>query len=126
VIADRQLGSLLDFKYKRTTRPSARDGRNKDQYGARGPDLVIRVPIGTVIYADDAPLVDSRHRGRASSCSRGAASAARATSTSKSPWNQAPHTAEPGTPAKECTVRLSSSCSRTSVLLGYPNVASRR
>jgi GTP-binding protein len=50
VVADPQLSSLLDFKYKRHYEADrGEDGRNKDQYGAAGEDLVLRVPIGTVV-----------------------------------------------------------------------------
>src|SRR6185503_2872864 len=40
VVADPRLSSLLDYKFRR-------------QYGAAGEDLVLRVPVGTVL-ADDA------------------------------------------------------------------------
>ena len=51
VIADPQLSSLLDFKYKRHYKGErGEDGRSKDQYGAKGEDLVVRVPVGTIIY----------------------------------------------------------------------------
>lgn len=51
VVADPQLSSLLDFKYRRHYRADrGEDGRAKDQYGAAGGDLELRVPVGTVIY----------------------------------------------------------------------------
>ena len=46
VIADPQLASLLDFKYRRNyAAERGEDGRTKDQYGARGDDLIVRVPV---------------------------------------------------------------------------------
>ena len=59
VVADSHLSSLLDFKYKRHYRADAGEpGRNKDQYGAAGSDLVIKVPVGTVITEEggETPL----------------------------------------------------------------------
>src|SRR5258706_13426094 len=51
VIADSHLASLLDYKYKRHYKAEhGEDGRNKDQYGAAAPDLVLKVPVRTVIY----------------------------------------------------------------------------
>ena len=59
VVADSHLASLLDFKYKRHFRAErGEDGRNKDQYGAGGDDMTIRVPVGTVIYEHEDLLVD--------------------------------------------------------------------
>src|ERR1700733_840078 len=65
VVADRNLSTLLDFKYKRNyAAVRGEDGRNKDQYGAAGVDLQLRVPVGTVVTAigpdgeADAQLVD--------------------------------------------------------------------
>ena len=61
VLADPGLSSLLDYKYQRHYKAErGEDGRNKDQYGAAGDDLVLKVPVGTVIYDDASgdPLVD--------------------------------------------------------------------
>src|SRR3954470_13320677 len=55
VIADPQLSSLLDYKFRRNyAADRGEDGRNKDQYGAAGDDLVLRVPVGTVVVAAPA------------------------------------------------------------------------
>ena len=122
VIADRQLGSLLDYKYKRHYKADrGEDGRTKDQYGARGPDLILRVPIGTVIYEDEAPLVDLDAAGAQFVLARGGVGG-KGNIHFKSPWNQAPHTAEPGTPGEERTVRLELKLLADVGLLGYPNV----
>ena len=61
VVADSHLASLLDFKYKRHYKADrGEDGRNKDQYGAAGVDLTLKVPVGTVIYDEETnePIVD--------------------------------------------------------------------
>ncbi len=122
VIADRQLASLLDFKFKRHYKADrGEDGRNKDQYGARGPDLVLRVPVGTVIYENDAPLADLDTVGAKFVLARGG-TGGKGNIHFKSPWNQAPHTAEPGTPGEERMVRLELKLLADVGLLGYPNV----
>src|SRR5512134_1611613 len=49
-IADRNLNTLIDYRYARIHR--ARDGKNgrgADQYGKSAPDIVLRVPVGTVV-----------------------------------------------------------------------------
>src|SRR6266850_4767709 len=54
IVADRQLASLLDFRYRRHYKAErGEDGRNKDQYGAAGDDLTMRVPVGTLIFDAD-------------------------------------------------------------------------
>src|SRR5262245_2968344 len=51
--ADENLATLLDFRYQRHYKAGrGEDGRAKDQYGAGGPDLVLRVPVGTVVLDD--------------------------------------------------------------------------
>lgn len=158
IVADPQLASLLDFKYRRHyAGERGEDGRNKDQYGARGPDLVLRVPVGTVVIAHDealrrqglAELDDEADEGDESDAEvepeageRGPGEAVladldqpgarfvvakggtggRGNIHFKTPWNQAPRTAEPGTPGEEKTVRLELKLLADVGLLGYPNV----
>ncbi len=49
-VADRNLNTLIDFRYAR--RHEARrgeNGRGSDQYGAAAEDIVMRMPVGTII-----------------------------------------------------------------------------
>jgi GTPase len=124
VVADSSLASLLDFKYRRHYKAErGEDGRNKDQYGARGEDLTIRVPVGTMIFEDGAsePLVDLAEPGASFVLARGG-TGGRGNIHFKSPWNQAPRTAEPGTPGEERTIRLELKLLADVGLLGFPSV----
>ena len=124
LVADPQLTSLLDFKYRRKYKADrGEDGRNKDQYGAGGEDLVLRVPVGTVVYEEgaDAPLVDLDQPGTQFVIARGG-KGGRGNIHFKSPWNQAPSQAEPGTPGEERTIRLELKLLADVGLLGFPNV----
>lgn len=50
VEADRNINTLIDYRYAR--RHEARNGeqgRGSDQFGAAGPDITLRVPVGTII-----------------------------------------------------------------------------
>ncbi len=124
VVADPRLSSLLDYKYRRHYHaPRGEDGRNKDQYGARGDDLTLRVPVGTVIYddAEGAALADLAEPGAQHVLARGGIGG-RGNIHFKSPWNQAPTKAEPGTPGEQRTVRLELKLLADVGLLGFPNV----
>jgi GTP-binding protein len=175
VVADPGLSTLLDFKYRRHyAADRGEDGRNKDQYGARGEDLVLRVPVGTVVYDeraaatpesadelddDDASAEDGHAHGDDGDVpagevdADGSAAGDESSATDgrglpladlaepdsqfviarggkggrgnihfKTPWNQAPRTAEPGTPGEHRTIRLELKLLADVGLLGYPNV----
>jgi len=54
-LADRNLNTLIDFRYAR--RHEARhgeNGRGSDQYGAAADDIVLRMPVGTIIGDADS------------------------------------------------------------------------
>ena len=124
VVADSHLASLLDFKYKRHYKADrGEDGRNKDQYGAAGVDLTLKVPVGTVIYDEETnePIVDLDTDGAQFVLAQGGGGG-KGNIHFKTPWNQAPKTAEPGTPGEEKTVRLELKLLADVGLLGYPNV----
>jgi len=124
VVADSHLSSLLDFKYRRHYKAErGEDGRNKDQYGAAGPDLLVKVPVGTVIYDQETGdvLVDLDADGATYVLAQGGVGG-KGNIHFKTPWNQAPRTAEPGTPGEEKTVRLELKLLADVGLLGFPNV----
>jgi GTPase len=123
VVADPQLASLLDYKFRRRyAADRGEDGRNKDQYGASAEDLVLRVPVGTVIFEGEGGLLaDLSEPGARFVIARGG-TGGRGNIHFKTPWNQAPRTAEPGTLGEERTVRLELKLLADVGLLGYPNV----
>jgi GTP-binding protein len=124
VVADGHLSSLLDYKYKRHYKADrGEDGRNKDQYGAAGVDLTLKVPVGTVIYDVETgePIVDLDADGATFVLAKGGIGG-KGNIHFKTPWNQAPRTAEPGTPGEERTVRLELKLLADVGLLGFPNV----
>ena len=48
--ADENLNTLIDFRFKKEHRAQrGENGRSSDQYGAAGEDLILKVPVGTVI-----------------------------------------------------------------------------
>ncbi|MCB1909452.1 MAG: GTPase ObgE [Rhodocyclaceae bacterium] len=54
-LADRNLNTLIDFRYKRRFRAErGENGASKDCYGRGGDDVVLRMPVGTVIRDQDS------------------------------------------------------------------------
>jgi GTP-binding protein len=124
IVADAQLSTLLDFKYKRHYRAErGENGRNKDQYGKGGESLTLRVPVGTMIYDDttDELIADLSEAGARLVAARGG-TGGRGNLHFATPWNQAPRTAEPGTLGEEKQLRLELKLLADVGLLGYPNV----
>jgi GTP-binding protein len=58
-VADSNLNTLIDFRYTRIFRAKpGENGRGRDQYGKGADDIVLRVPVGTVIKdADSGELI---------------------------------------------------------------------
>lgn len=49
-----QLGTLIDFRYRRVYQAeNGQQGMGKQQTGKKGEDLIIPVPLGTVVYDDE-------------------------------------------------------------------------
>src|SRR5437867_7549529 len=58
-IADRNINTLIDYRYARIHRAKRGEhGRGADQYGRGADDIVLRMPVGTVISdADTGELI---------------------------------------------------------------------
>ena len=53
-IGDEALNTLVDFRFRpRYRAQTGEGGRGKDQTGAKGDDVYIRIPLGTTIFDDD-------------------------------------------------------------------------
>jgi len=121
--ADRQLNTLLDFKYKRHyDGERGEHGRGKKQDGKWGKDIVLKVPCGTIVRDSQsgemiADLVDHGQELVAVRGGKGGRGNAQfATST-----NQAPRIAEPGTAAEERDIVLELKLLADVGLVGFPN-----
>ncbi len=85
-VGDRNLNTLIDYRYaRRHVASNGEPGRGSDQFGAAADDIVLRMPVGTIITDMDtgeviAELLEPGERGpdRAR-----AATAASATCTSR-------------------------------------------
>src|SRR4051812_9585054 len=124
LVADDQLGTLLDLRYQKTYKAkNGEPGADRDKYGASADDVLVRVPVGTVVHDVDTDevLCDLSTVGERFVAAQGGKGGRGnihfATST-----NQAPTKAEPGEPGQERKLRLELKLLADAGLIGYPNV----
>ncbi len=123
VRADRQLGTLLDFRYRRIYRAEDGEaGRSKNQDGKWGKDLVLKVPCGTLVKdaSENTVLADLVHHGDGVVIARGG-KGGRGNTHFATPTNQAPRIAEPGTQGEGREVLLELKLLADVGLVGFPN-----
>jgi GTPase len=120
---DERLTTLLDFRFKSEYRAkNGEPGRGRDQNGHAAPELVLRVPPGTVVRdaVTGEVLADLREKGRRWVLARGGKGGLGnmnfATSTL-----QAPRFAQPGTEGEEKRIRLELRLLADVGLVGFPN-----
>jgi len=121
---DPGLSTLLDLSYPQRLRAGRGEhGRGKEQSGARGADLVLRVPPGTLVYDEEGAdlLADLRGPGDRMVAAHGGAGG-RGNQHFATPTRRAPRHAEPGKPGEVRTLRLELRVLADAGLLGFPNV----
>lgn len=121
--ADGQLSTLLDLSYPQQLRArKGTHGKGKDQTGRNGEDLIIRVPVGTLVRDDESGellqdlLFDGQQFVVAVGGRRGKGNARFATSTQR-----APRHAEKGEKGEERWLRLDLKLLADVGLIGFPN-----
>lgn len=122
-MADRNLNTLIDYRYARRHRAgNGEHGRGSDQYGAAAEDLVLRMPVGTVVRdAETGDLVgDLEHDGQRLLLAQGGRGGL-GNIHFKSSTNRAPRKATPGTPGQSRELALELRVLADVGLLGLPN-----
>jgi GTP-binding protein len=122
-IADRNINTLIDYRYARIHRArSGENGRGADQYGRGAEDIVLRVPVGTVITDADtgAFIADLAADGQQALVARGGKGGL-GNIHFKSSVNRAPRQTTPGEPGEQRRVRLELKVLADVGLLGLPN-----
>ena len=122
--ADRNLRTLMDFRYKRKYEAeSGQNGMKKKRFGKAGENLVIKVPMGTMVIDEATGLVmkDLVEDGESFVAAKGGRGG-RGNVHFKNSVRQAPNFAEAGGEAKERTVILEMKLIADVGLVGFPNV----
>jgi len=121
--ADSALTTLLDFHYQRHYyAPRGQHGQGNNCAGASGDDLLLRVPIGTVVTDRDTGEVlgDLNERGQRVRAIRGARGG-RGNARFASSTNQAPRRADLGRPGPERWLHLELKMLADVGVVGFPN-----
>ncbi|HEX5323427.1 MAG TPA: GTPase ObgE [Capsulimonadaceae bacterium] len=122
--ADSNLSTLLDFRYQRLYKAQrGGDGAAKDMYGKDAPDLVLKVPVGTVATDTETGrlLADLIKHGESAVLAHGG-KGGRGNSHFASSTHQAPRYAENGEPGQGYRVQLELKLLADVGLIGFPNV----
>jgi len=121
--ADENLGTLLDLVSRsHYVAPSGRPGAGKNRTGANGEDLVIRVPVGTIVLDRRTGLVltDLTQHGQRVVVARHGRGG-RGNARFATPVNQTPVEFEEGAPGEERYLRLELKLIADVGLIGEPN-----
>jgi len=124
LLADAQLTTLLDLTYPKPFRAQkGSHGKGKDQTGKDGEDLVIRVPVGTLVRDDQTEelLQDLLFDGQQFVVAEGGRGG-RGNARFATPMQRAPRHAEKGEKGQERFLRLELKLLADVGLIGYPNV----
>lgn len=121
--ADRNLNTLLDYRYKSNYKAGRGEhGKGSNKHGKRGENIVLRIPVGTVIRNDRTGEIIADFTGDkqevvvAKGGKGGRGNAEFATST-----NRAPRYAEPGKEGETLTITLELKLLADVGLVGLPN-----
>ncbi len=122
--ADATASSLLEYHYRRHYKAQRGiHGKGSRRHGAAGEDLVLPVPLGTIVRDAETgeQLADLVHHGQRIIVARGGRGG-RGNIHFVTPTRRAPAFSELGEPAEERTVSLEMKLMADAALVGLPNV----
>ncbi|MDI6601898.1 MAG: GTPase ObgE [Thermoanaerobacteraceae bacterium] len=123
LIADPNLKTLMDFKYKQHYKSeNGGNGMGGNKHGRNGEDLIIKVPVGTVLKDPDTGevLFDLARPGQKVIAAQGG-KGGKGNARFKSPVMKAPRFAESGDPGVERWLILELKLLADVGLIGFPN-----
>lgn len=123
-VGDNNVNTLIDFKYKRKIKADdGENGRTKKCYGRKGEDVIVKVPVGTIIYdlTNEYVIADINEIGQKVVVAKGGRGG-RGNCHFASARYQVPEIAENGERGERITVRLELKLLADVGLVGYPSV----
>ncbi len=113
----------MQYRYKRRfAAANGSHGRGKQQAGKSGKDLVLEVPVGTIIYNDNTGeiIADCLYPEKPVLVARGGRGG-RGNMHFTSSTNRAPRFAQPGEPGESVSLRLELKLLADVGIIGFPN-----
>ena len=124
--ADPRLISLYDFRLKRVYEAqNGQPGQGRQCDGKKGEDLILGLPVGTLVYAENGPergklLADLAEPGSIALVARGGRGG-KGNEHFKSSTMRAPRFAQPGEAGEEIALKLELKILADAGLIGLPN-----
>ncbi len=122
-LADRNINTLIDYRYARTHRArNGESGRGADCYGKGADDIILRMPVGTVItdLISGELIADLNHDGEKTLLARGG-NGGLGNLHFKSSTNRTPRQCTPGEEGERRELQLELKVLADVGLLGMPN-----
>jgi GTP-binding protein len=122
-VADRNINTLVDYRYTRKfLAQRGENGGTSDCYGKAGEDIVLRMPVGTVIIEANSgeTIADMDEHGKKVTIARGGRGGL-GNIHFKSSTNRAPRQSTKGEPGEELDLKLELKVLADVGLLGLPN-----
>jgi len=122
-VADASLNTLVDFRYARRHQAGhGESGRGADQFGAAGADVVLRMPVGTIVtdLATQSVIAELLEPGQQVMVAKGG-DGGFGNLHFKSSTNRTPRKKTPGWPGEQRRLRLELRLLADIGLLGMPN-----
>src|ERR1700758_3345092 len=116
--------TLLRYRFNREFKADrGRHGEGSNRTGHSGGDMLLAVPVGTVVIDEDSGerLADLTRPGQQVTVARGGRGG-RGNQHFAKPWHQAPRESEEGQPGEERHLRLELKLLADVGLVGFPNV----
>lgn len=123
-VSDNGLNTLVDFRYKKVFKATAgEDGGKNNCSGKDGQDIIIRVPVGTIIRESNSNkiMADLVNEGQQKVIIRGG-KGGKGNQHFATPTRQAPRYAQQGKLSKEYEVTLELKLIADVGIIGFPNV----
>jgi len=121
--AERALNTLIDYRYQQHFKAKKGEhGKGAQRSGVGSPDIIMKVPVGTEILAEDKEtvIVDMTEEGQSIVLLKGGRGGM-GNAHFKSSTNQAPRHAQPGEEGQEMWIWLRLKLLSDAGLLGLPN-----
>ena len=125
IMADKSVTTLEQFKSKRKFKAApGKNGEKQKRHGAKGDDLIIKVPLGTMVFSKDngqeTMLADLSQNGQKIAATMGGRGGLGNVHFATS-RNHAPKTATKGQPGEEHRLILDLRLIADVGIIGYPN-----